>query len=570
MALEQRALSTKSARLVAVCPHCKERIQSTEERKVGKGLIIVKINPCGHSDIKRVKDFDSIFENFESDIEVNGRKLKPYDFQIEGCKFIQEKSLRGAILDEMTLGKTVQACMLMQANKDECGPFLVVCKSSLKDQWWREISTWTDLNAQIVEKSTHPLIPVFDVFIVSVDMLSERKIRRTKNNRHKVRPGETRQPKWVKNCPAKTVIIDECQSIKNSDSKRTKALRDLVNFNNIQHIIPMSGTPVENHAGEIYVIGNLCRPDIFWNETQIAEKYFTFDQSGKPAGIKKHMVKEWKKLIDSFAIRRRRDDVLPNLPKIRRSFSFFKLSEAVEDSYMKTFGDFEKAYDKRNGISKGSKAYANATGNLLAYMQRMRHLTGISKVENILEKTCDHLDQIGKKIVLFVDHQDVGLLLLKNLQLQCAKRGLNPPLAYKGGMTDKDREEVLRKFREEDYLILIASTRALAEGHNLQFCEYAKICERQWNPKREEQAEMRFPRPGSVAQSIEIDYIMAQGTIDELMGNLAERKRARADSAVDGKITEVNETAYMKELMDILRKEGRSMWTARGSAGRLI
>lgn len=135
----------------------------------------------------------------------DGRKL--YPFQRDGVRFLERCNFRGAILDEMGLGKTIQYVAAIKLYAAELCPVLIICKASLRHQVFRELLLGAGVPAQIVDQGDKP-IPGWRAYIISFDLL--------------------RNLKWLPELKVRTVIIDECQMIKNNDAKRTQMVRKIV------------------------------------------------------------------------------------------------------------------------------------------------------------------------------------------------------------------------------------------------------------------------------------------------------------------------------------------------------
>ena len=164
---------------------------------------------------------------------------------------MEESGGRDLIAHEMGLGKTVCALMFLVMHPEAC-KFLVVCKSTLKTQWQHETMRWMgeDVFAQIVESSSDFLLPGAAGYIVSYDLL-----QRMKN-----------LPERISELGIKTIILDECQQIKNVESQRTKEVRALCS--KVDYVFPMSGTPIKNNAAEYFPVLNILNPAMFSNFAQ--------------------------------------------------------------------------------------------------------------------------------------------------------------------------------------------------------------------------------------------------------------------------------------------------------------
>ena len=266
------------------CPTCgKTAVVDNELRFMG---LTIHRYTCGHT----VTAVD--LKNSDYDIESSDHK-HPYKFQLEGATFLEGCNGRGAILDEMGLGKTIQALIFLKKHL-ECAPFLVLCKSGLKIQWMKEIIRWCGMDwmPQIIDSSSDCMLPGFKSYITSMDLL--RRLKTNDGNAtafHKL--------------GVKTIIIDEVQHIKNSQSKRTNAVRQLCK--ELDYIIGLSGTPIKNHAGEYFPILNILYPEKFPQEAKFLWSWVDTYWDGykqRIGGIRNP--KEFKEYTKDFLIRRKR------------------------------------------------------------------------------------------------------------------------------------------------------------------------------------------------------------------------------------------------------------------------
>jgi len=514
------------------CPSCGKKFESDHE--VHLRGIVVQVGKCGHL----IHSSELAQRAPESIVSLDKKKL--YPFQNDGVRFIEQSSARVLIADEMGLGKTVQALATIALHPEELTPFIVVAKSSLKIQWQHEIIRWLGPSgiSQIVDDSKTPFLPGFLAYIVSYDLLP-RLIK--KNGASSLRLG------------AKLLILDEIQQIKNNDANRTIAVRAL--SKEVEHIIALSGTPIKNRASEYFPILNILHPEIFPTFSAFQMKWCDsyFDgyrwRSGGLANPK-----EFQKKTKSFIIRRERAEVMPDLPAIDRHFSFHELSKQVEAAYQETFKQFRNDYNVNN---EGFEA----ASNILAYLSKMRYLTGLSKVDPCIDFCMEFLGSNERKLTIFVHHQDVGEMLLQKLLHVMKELELERPLRITSDLSGEKRAEVVNEFTKNPKCrILIASTLASGEGINLQVCSDCIILERQWNPANEEQAEGRFSRIGQLAESITATYFLAIGTVDEFFSEIVERKREIVNSVYNGSSAAWDQSSLIKELAEVLAQKGGERW----------
>jgi SNF2 family DNA or RNA helicase len=359
----------------------------------------------------------------------------------------------------------------------------------------------------------------------------------------------------------KTIVLDECQYIKNEDAKRTNAVRLLIKKNEIKHVIAMSGTPIKNKADEFFPVLNMIAPTKFPSKAMMMNRYFNYYIDGQGEYRIINAKDTFYDALDGIMIRRTRAEVAPELPTIRRMF--FN-SEIENKELQRAYGDVQKEFDAFMEKNDGGISAAEYT-NLLGFFARMRRITGMAKIGPTVEFVTDFLLSTDRKIVIFGHHKDTLEALKEVLDTWCEQGGWNKCLALKSSLDADQRQEVVEKFKNDAMSrILIASTLASGEGLNLQFCSDAIMLERQWNPANEEQAETRFTRfreDGKYDEHVNVTYMISVGTIDEWLSELVEKKRALIGNIVDRQENNWEESSLMKELASVIYAKGGKRWT---------
>lgn len=519
------------------CPQCGKVAEIKNEYDIGnKTYSTLK---CGHFIEKEHLTQKNAPESIES---LDGKRLFP--FQCDGVRFIEHSGGRCLVGDEMGLGKTIQALATLFLH-EEMRPFLWIGKSSLKYQYQHEIMRWMgeDEIAQVIESSRDVLLRGFPGYIVSYDLL-----RRLTNK-------DSSFADKIEKAGIKTIILDECQQIKNSDSSRTIHTRALCS--RVPNVIALSGTPIKNHAAEYFPILNILNPQMFPRRADFVRFWCDSYWNGygyKTGGLQnpEHFLNKTK----NFIIRRERQEVLPDLPKIQRQFQLHEMGANVEKAYIEAFKQFRLEYNKQDVMDR-----FNEQSNILAYLSKMRHLTGIAKVDPCIDNVMEFLGSTERKLTIFHHHKDVGEMLKEKLNEILKELELSPVLHLTADLNAEQRYDMVNKFTQDPKSrILIASTLASGEGLNLQVCSDCIMLERQWNPANEEQAEARFPRPGSQASSISAIYLVAVGTVDEFFSEIVERKREIVSKTLGGEAAEWDQSSIMKELAATLAASGGEKW----------
>jgi len=205
------------AKLTPECPICKKKnVIEKSHCTIGKIRFITL--SCDHTYT------ESMIGISESDSYTlkDGRGL--YPFQVIGKHFIESSNFRCQISDEMGLGKTIQAVAAINDHFDDLKPIIIVVKASLTYNWFKEILSGTGRISQIFE-SGDTLIPGVEIVLISFDTLSPR--TRLNKKTGITRTDRSNLDKIIAYQP-KTLIIDECQMMKNHEAKRTNAIRELV------------------------------------------------------------------------------------------------------------------------------------------------------------------------------------------------------------------------------------------------------------------------------------------------------------------------------------------------------
>jgi SWI/SNF-related matrix-associated actin-dependent regulator 1 of chromatin subfamily A len=504
---------------------------AVEKSRINFGTSKIITLECGHvthEDVIKSADYNLI-------ISSDGRKLMPY--QIDGVKFLENSDGRAILADEQGLGKTVQALALLKLHREELIPAIIVCPTSVKLQWHHEIIRWCGVQGylcQVISSSKELAAPGFDVYVTTYDLLkTEDCFKLVKDN-------------------IRFVIIDECQKIKNHLSGRAKAVQKICK--NVEHILPMSGTPIKNNAGEYFTVLNLVKPMMFPHYATFIERECDSYNNGwgyKVGGLKHP--EAFAEKTKEFILRRTKNEVLPDLPQLMRKFHHVELDRKLNKVYAEALKELDDLMydDEQSQMEKST--------NMLAIMAKMRQITGISKVESAVEYVTEFLLSNERKIVIFVHHQNVASMLQQSLNNWLADGGFRPVLYLHSGLNADDRQRLIEQFKDKDNRVLIASTLASGEGLNLQFCSDAIMLERQWNPANEEQAEGRFHRFGQT-NPVSIIYMIASETIDEYFTELVEQKRAIVFSTLDNKEIQWDQTSLMTELATVLTTKGKKAW----------
>lgn len=519
------------AKLTFNCPVCYAKSHETKHIQMSSGSVIVFLS-CGHRYATSAQKYLTDVQSYESLVAQDGSKLFP--FQVKTCEFLEKANFRAHIGHDMRLGKTMCALAPIKFNRSRLLPALIVCKANLIRQMERAIHNWIGPESfvQCITKGSDIVIPGLpEFYIISFDLLEKHYERLQKL--------------------VKYVIIDESQLIKNMGTSRYKYTQLVAK--DIPHIITLSGTAVENHALEYFPVLNLLHPERFFSEEDYIRSYVSgyvnaYGQR-RIGGISRWKEKAFRGVTEDFIIRYRRDEVEMEFPEITRRHAFLDIPDALRKEYERIFGELED-YVEENGVDLEN--LGKHSNNLLAFIAKLRHVTGKAKIEFMVDWINDFHEAFPEeRLTIFVHHREVG-------------KGLHDAIPHAIRISDSDnldsRDAKLKKFIQTPGSIFIIRT--LAEGIGLNFegcCTNGVLMEREFNPSKETQAESRFADIKAAGKRVNILYPIATDSIDEWLTELVEKKREGVDATLNGwdKTEAAINTEVMQGLLSIIKSRGK-------------
>jgi len=444
--------------------------------------------------------------------------LRP--FQRAGVAYVLAKR-RALIGDQVGLGKTVQALAAIELAGTY--PALVVCPASLKLNWRAEVATWLPQRSAVVVSDTTPEpIEAADVVIVNYDLLAGRR-----DDLAAVR--------------AKALVVDECQAVKSSEAKRTKALRHLADAlppNALR--LGLSGTAILNRPAELVeplrIIGVLA--ELAGTKSNFERRYCGghIGRFGWEADGATHIDELHRRLRETCYVRRTKADVMPELPPIQHASVPVELSSAGAKEYAKIEEDAvaylaakaaEVAAAQGEDPAKASWQAAMRAGAAehLVRLNALRECVGRAKTPAVIQWVADWLAESDEKMVLFAWHQSVQHALVE---------ATGAP-AILGAQSTSVTEAAKKRFQQDpDCRLIVCSLAAASEGHTLTAAQAVALVELPWTPARVEQAFGRAYGRLADAHSITGYRLLGAGTIDEDLSALLSGKQAVVSSVLDG------------------------------------
>jgi superfamily II DNA or RNA helicase len=436
----------------------------------------------------------------------------------------------GACLaDDMGLGKTVQALALM-LQRAQLGPALVVAPASVVRNWMREAEKFTpEINPILLSDANRgeaiaDLGP-YDLLLASYTLLQI-------------------ESEKLETVEFATVVLDEAQAIKNRQTKRAKAAKSLQgSFRMIT-----TGTPIENHLGELWSLFDFINPGLLGSLDHFNERFAVPIEKYHDTERRQHL----RKLLRPFILRRRKSEVLDELPEKTEILLSVELSEAERAFYEAL---------RREAVDKLSRSDAANPGEqrmkILAEITRLRQAAchpdlvaqelGLSSSKlKLFGETLLELRQNGHKALVF--SQFVRYLRIVEAWIQA--QGIS--YQYLDGQTPlKQREERVKAFQQGQGDVFLISLKAGGVGLNLTAADYVLHLDPWWNPAVEDQASDRAHRIGQ-QRPVTVYRLVAEGTIEEKIVRLHGTKRELADSLLEG--TDSGAKLSSDELLALIRE----------------
>jgi SNF2 family DNA or RNA helicase len=426
----------------------------------------------------------------------------------------------------MGLGKTVQA-LAMILSKAQDGPTLVVSPASVCANWRSEIVRFTP-SLNIVDlksgkrKSKLDNLKAFDIVVISYGfMQSNTEVFTDK--------------KWT------TVVLDEAHAIKNRQTKRAKAAMQL----NADFKLITTGTPIQNHLGELWSLFNFINPGLLGSEQSFTKRFVAADSDEERRQKQLYL----KKLINPFILRRNKNMVLDDLPQKTEITINVEMSDKEMAFYETLRRESVDLLDRESDSgAEHMRVLAEITKLRMASCNPQLIMPDSdipsAKLEQFERIITDLIENKHKALVFsqFVSHLNIIEKMLK-------QRGIN--YQYLDGKTTlKEREKRINNFQAGEGDLFLISLKAGGVGLNLTAADYVIHMDPWWNPAIEDQASDRAHRIGQ-ERPVTVYRLVSKGTIEERIINLHTDKRDLADSLLEG--TDVSAKITAKDLIELMK-----------------
>ncbi|MAG40278.1 hypothetical protein CMI41_04905 [Candidatus Pacearchaeota archaeon] len=430
-----------------------------------------------------------------------------YPFQKQGVRWLQSRNGRGLLADEMGNGKSIQTIGYLKINPD-IRPALIVCPASLKLNWQREIKKWMNDDAEVVNGSSGKLDQ--GITIINYDIL----YRYIDRLRGKI----------------SVLVLDEVHKIKSNKTRTTKSAMKL--GKTVDRIIALSGTPIINRPVEFFNTLNLISPAQFPSYWKYAMRYcdahkdywgWKFDGASN--------IGELREKINPLMLRRLKKDVLQDLPDKTVSILPFQINKV---NYNRKEAELT-AWIKESKLSdKGAKI------NALAKLEALKQVAVSAKLDSVQEWVNNFLTENGK-LVLFTTHHFTVDWVMQNF------KQFNP-VKLDGRDSITQKQKAVDTFQNDSKCrLFVGNIKAAGVGITLSAASTCCFLELGWSPGEHAQAMDRLHRIGQ-KNSVNVYYMIAEGTIEEQIANLLDEKMKVLDAILDGK--ETDESSLLMNLLE--------------------
>ena len=463
---------------------------------------------------QRVRDGLKRFEAIGAAEQPAGFRGRLRDYQREGLgwmHFLRKFSFGGCLADDMGVGKTAQVLALLETRRELRlkggidAPSLVVVPKSLIFNWKQEAARFTPeirvLDYTGTGRKKNDLAGC-DVVLTTYGTLRKDVVH-------------------FKDQVFDYLILDEAQAVKNAKTASAKAVR-LLRGN---HRLAMSGTPVENHLGELWSLLEFLNPGMLGSFGAFQVVGGAMRNSGEDArALLAHALRP-------FLLRRTKEQVAPELPPKIEQTVYCEMEpqqKMMYDELRNHYRDSLLGKIARDGVAKSQIQVLEALLRLRqaachpGLVDRKRVNDPSAKLDVLMEQLHAVLDE-GHKALVF--SQFTSLLAIVRNRL--AADGV--VYEYLDGKTQK-REACVERFQNDEACrLFLISLKAGGVGLNLTAADYVFILDPWWNPAVEAQAVDRTHRIGQVRQVFAYRLI-TRGTVEEKVLELQETKRQLADA----------------------------------------
>ena len=405
-------------------------------------------------------------------------------YQVEGIHHLVSNNAF-LLADEMGTGKTVMAIVAMKIliQRGSIMSVLVVCPKSILDVWQTHLEKWApDLKVTVAYGSpgTRELLwmEFSHVYLTTYDIL----MRDVGNHIAKHRRNQF-----------DLIVVDEAHNLRNASTQRAQSARKLSS----NYKWALTGTPIQNSVSEMLALFRFLKQDLF-------PHWIIDERTASPAGVQS--------AISSHFLRRRKVDVMAELPPKVYSDEWFELDAHQRKQYAALLKDFHNSNPQVKKFQ------------IFPLISSLKKICNFAKGQSTSPKSdalCEHVAEIvssGHKVIVFSNFVVEGVTKLRPLLAQFGLAAISGDTSY------PERKRLVRQFQEDISMrVFLATTKTAGEGLTLTAASYVIHFDHWWNPAVQWQAEDRAHRHGQ-KESVNIYNYWTKDTIEEKIRDGLERK----------------------------------------------
>ncbi|WP_394753033.1 SNF2-related protein [Crenothrix sp.] len=444
-----------------------------------------------------------------------GVTAKLFPYQIEGVAFLASRG-RALLADDMGLGKTLQSIVASIWLADNAGvqKVLIICPTSLKQQWAREITKFTGRTVQVVQGAAENRAVNYRAdalfFIINYELvLRDRSVI-----------CETLKPDLV--------ILDEAQRIKNWRTKIAAHVKSIPS----RYVFVLSGTPLENRLEDLYSLLQVIDARVLGPLWRCFLDFHVTDERGKVIGYRN--LSELRRRISTVMLRRNRSlvkDQLPERTEVVLDIAMTPKQRELHDSGM-------SAASLLAQIARRRPLTPSEQNRMMASLQQARmacNAAGLVDKETFGSPKLDELSRLLEELCLMSNHKVVifSQWALMTAMVATLVNGMGLGcVSLHGSIPSHKRGELMDKFEHDDAIQVFISTDAGGVGLNLQSASVLINLDMPWNPAVLDQRIARVHRLGQ-QQKVQVFVLLAEDSYEQRVTSLVKGKRDLFDNVVN-------------------------------------
>ena len=441
------------------------------------------------------------------------------DYQEKGVRWLQmlhHYGFGGILADDMGLGKTLQTIAFLTSQVTEESRVLILAPSGLIYNWADEFRKFA---------------PQLDLAVVH-GLKANREAILSENHQIYVTSYATfrQDSELYQEMAFDFLFLDEAQVMKNAQTKIAQSLRQFV----VQAVFALSGTPIENHLGELWSIFQIVLPGLLPNKKEFMKL---------PADRVAQFIKP-------FVMRRKKEEVLTELPDLIEVVYKNELEDQQKAIYL---AQLQQMRDRLAQVT--DQEFQRSRVEILSGLMRLRQICDTPALfmddyqgaSGKLDSLRDLLLQVaagGHRVLIFSQFKG----MLERIEQELPDLGLTS-FKITGSTPAQDRQEMTKAFNQGERDVFLISLKAGGVGLNLTGADTVILVDLWWNPAVEAQAIGRAHRMGQ-EQMVEVYRLITKGTIEEKIQELQEQKKHLVSQVLDG--TESRASLSLAEIREIL------------------